>query len=475
MKVLFITGEVNPFSQTGGLADVSASLPKALARKKISIRVMSPLYGSIDAEWRAKMRFVKYIYVQLAWRSAYCGLFELKKDGVTYYFIDNEYYFKRGEMYGYFDECERFAFFSRAASALLCELDGWQPSVVHCNDWQTALVPVYMRKIYGGMPEYDAMKTVLTIHNIAYQGHYGKDVLGSVLGLGDDLICNGGIIEYNGGINLMKAGINLSDWVTTVSPTYAQELQHWSFYGCGLEGVLAANSDKFSGILNGIDPDSFDPEALVNPFSSKDLKGKVACKAELQKLLGLGPDPKVPLITMVGRLVDHKGMDLVAAALDEIMAQDVQLAILGRGDWHYEQMFSEVAHRYNGRCSASMLYNPALAQSMYAGGDIFLMPSRTEPCGLAQMIAMRYGNVPIVRRTGGLCDTVIPYPQSDSLGFVFDNCDSWDMLEAIRTALSVYRNKPKEWKALMSRGTDTDFSWADSAKAYIKLYKAISP
>jgi starch synthase len=476
MKILYATSEAAPFAKVGGLGDVAGALPAAMAGSSYGVRVIMPLYGSIADEWRAQMKFIKYIYVPLAWRNLYCGLFELKKDGVTYNFVDNEFYFKRAEIYGHYDDGERYAFFSRAVAALLTELDGWIPDVVHCNDWQTALIPIYMRRLYDGVPAIDAIRTVFTIHNIEYQGRFSPDILESVFGLPRSVF-DGGTLEFMGGINLMKGAIEISDRVTTVSPTYALELQY-SFYAHGLEGVIRSNIYKMTGILNGIDMDAYDPNTDKNlpaTFSAENLKGKAKCKAELQKLLGLAQRPEVPLIVSVGRLVGHKGMDLVAGALDEMMDMDIQFALLGRGDWHYEHHFSITRHNYEGRLSASVLFNPSLAGSLYAGGDIFLMPSKAEPCGLSQMIAMRYGTVPVVRETGGLKDTVEPYnPETgEGLGFTFANYDRDDLLHAVRRAVDLYYSDKKSWNALMKRGMAGDFCWKDSAKAYKKLYKDI--
>ncbi|MDR0325228.1 MAG: glycogen synthase GlgA [Oscillospiraceae bacterium] len=474
MKILFATSEAAPFAKAGGLGDVAGALPAAMAGSSYGVRVILPLYGSIPDQWRAQMKFIKYIYVPLAWRNLYCGLFELKKDGVTYYFVDNEFYFKRADIYGHYDDGERYAFFSRAVAALLTEFDGWVPDVVHCNDWQTALVPIYMRRLYDGVPAIDAIRTVFTIHNIEYQGRFGRETLENIFGLPHTLF-DGGTLEFMGGLNLMKGAIEQSDRVTTVSPAYAEELQY-AYYAHGLEGVLAANHDKLSGILNGIDTVLFDPatdENLAKAFSAEKPAGKAVCKAEVQKLLGLAQRDDVPLIVSVGRLVSHKGLDLVTAALEELMDMDVQFAILGRGDWHFEQFFSAARHNYEGRLSASILFNPSLSGALYAGGDMFLMPSQSEPCGLSQMIAMRYGTVPVVRETGGLKDTVEPYnPETgEGLGFTFANYDKYDLLHAVQRAVELYYNDKKRWKELMKRGMTRDFSWTDSAKAYKKLYR----
>lgn len=476
MKVLFVTSEASPFAKTGGLADVAGALPEALSKQKVDVRAIMPLYASIPESYRAKMKFVKYLYVPLAWRNLYCGLFELEHEGVTWYFVDNEYYFKRGEIYGHFDDGERYAYFSRAVAALLTELEGWMPDVLHCNDWQTALVPIYIRKLYDRVPEYDHVRTVFTIHNIEYQGRFSRETLDYVFGLPEELF-NCGTLEYKGGLNLMKAAVELSDAVTTVSPAYADELQY-AYYAHGMEGVISSERHKLTGIINGLDTVTFDPETDSNlpaNYSASDLTGKAVCKAELQKLLGLRQNPDVPLITMVSRLVSHKGLDLVSAALDELMDMDVQIALIGRGDWHFEQVFSNAAHAYEGRLSASILYNASLAMNMYAGGDLFLMPSQAEPCGLSQMIAMRYGTVPVVRETGGLRDTVKPYNpvNGEGLGFTFAYYDKQDMLGAVTRGIELYHNDKKHWNELQKRGMTTDFSWKDSAAKYVGIYNKI--
>lgn len=478
MKILYVTSEAAPFAKTGGLGDVAGALPAAISGKEDEVRVIMPLYASVSDDWRSQMRFVKQLYIPLAWRNLYCGLFELKTGGGTVYFVDNEYYFKRGDIHGHYDDGERFGFFSRAVAALLTELDGWVPEVVHCNDWHTALVPVYMRHTYGGVAAVDAMKTVFTIHNVEYQGRFARDTLENVFGLPHTLF-DGGTLEFMGGINLMKGAIEMSDRVTTVSPTYAQELKE-AFYAHGLDGVISANEAKLSGILNGIDTKLYNPEkdeCLTKNYSLKNLAGKAVCKAELQKILGLAQNPSVPLIVSVGRLVSHKGIDLIADGLDEMMdiRGEIQFALLGRGDWHFEQTLSAIQHRFEGRVSVSITYNAALSNAFYAGGDIFLMPSQSEPCGLSQMIAMRYGTVPVVRETGGLRDTVEPYnpDTGEGLGFTFANYDKYDMLFAVRRAVELYYGDKERWGAIQKRGMSRNFTWADSAKAYKALYQGL--
>ena len=477
MNILYVTSEVYPFSMSGGLGDVLGALPKAVAKSRTNqVCVISPLYSGVSDQWRSKMTYVKNIYIPLAWRNLYCGLFELKKNGVTYYFLDNEYYFRRGDMYGAFDDGERFAFFSRAVTCMMTEFGDWKPDIVHCNDWQTALVPIYMRILHNGVPEYDAIKTVFTIHNIEYQGRYDMALMGSVFGLPDTLV-SGGTLEYMGGLSLMKGAIELSDAVTTVSPTYCEELSY-SFFAKGLEGVVATQRHKFSGILNGIDPKEYDPMTdpnLAVNYSFDTIEKKLTNKRDLQRLLGLSQNDNVPIVAMVSRLVAHKGIDLVAARLDGMMDLHLQFVLLGRGEWHYEHLFGGMQNNYPERFSANISYNQSLASKIFAGADIFLMPSQSEPCGLAQMIAMRYGTLPVVRETGGLKDTVIPQsPDSkDANGFTFANYNADDMMYVLHQATEMYKNK-KAWRALQKTGMNTDFSWTASAKKYTDLYKCLT-
>lgn len=473
MNILYVASEVAPFAKTGGLGDVMGALPQAVASQRHQVRVMLPLYSAISDEWRTQMRFVKYIYVPLAWRNLYCGLFELKKDNVTYYFLDNEYYFRRGDLYGSFDDGERFAFFSRAVVSMMTEID-WTPDVVHCNDWQTALVSVYMRVLFPDVAPYCNIKTVFTIHNIEYQGRYDQHLLANVFGLPDSLM-HKGTMEFMGGISLMKGAIELSDAVTTVSPTYAEELRY-GFFSKGLEGVIDAHRYKFSGILNGIDTGFFNPSTDPNIAVNYDINSidkKIECKRELQRLLGLAESDSTPIVAMVTRLVAHKGVDLVISRLDAMMDMDLQFVVLGRGEWHYEHLFDNMQHSYAGRLSANITYNPTLAQKLYAGADIFLMPSQTEPCGLAQMIAMRYGTLPLVRETGGLKDTVV-YDRSNpkSNGFSFTNYNADDMMHVLYEACELYKNK-EVWRKMQVVGMSQDFAWKPSAKKYIELYKGL--
>ena len=472
MNILFAASEVAPFIKTGGLADVAGSLPQALARLGHDVRVILPLYDRIGEDWRSQMTYLQCFHVHLAWRTPYCGLFELKKDGVTYYFVDNEYYFKRKDIYGHYDDAERFAFFSRAVIESPGHLGFW-PDVIHCNDWQTALVPIYLLEERGVVPELANAKSVFTIHNIEYQGRYGRELLADLFGLADGYF-HEHMLSYYGDVNLMKGAIYAADYVTTVSPTYAEEL-HYAFYAHGLEGVVADNAHKMKGILNGIDTVRYDPwrdKGLSKLYNAKQPQGKKACKAALQKMAGLNEDPHVPIIACVSRLVSHKGFDLVVDALGGIMDMNVQMVVLGTGDWKYEEAFRNAAGQYPGRFSAQIMYSDAFSTAIYGGADLFLMPSISEPCGLSQMIAMRYGTLPVARETGGLRDTVIPWNQftGEGTGFTFANIDAGDMLWVLRQAVELYQGDTKAWKTLQKNAMTTDFSWDRSAGEYREIY-----
>ncbi len=474
LNVLFAASEVAPFIKTGGLADVAGSLPLALQQAGVNIRVILPLYGAIGANWREQMTFLFHFNVTLAWRSVYCGLFSLEKDGITYYFIDNEHYFHRSELYGHYDDGERFGYFCRAVVECIPRL-GWKPDIVHCNDWQTALIPVYLKEDGNRNSTLASIRTVFTIHNVEYQGRYGKETLGDLFGL-PDYWYNNGTMEYYGDISLLKGAICTSDFITTVSPTYAHELRY-AFYAHGMEGILSANSYKFQGILNGIDTDLYNPAtdpALCQTYTADNLSGKACNKQELQRALGLNIDPKVPILSCVSRLVPHKGLDLVTAVLPQIMEMNIQLVILGRGDWQFEQTFLNAQRQYPSRLSANIMYSSGLAMNIYAGSDLLLMPSKSEPCGLSQMIAMRYGTLPIVRETGGLKDTVAPYNQftGEGNGFTFTDYNAHDMLHVIGQAVALYQNQ-EVWHTLVKRDMNTDFSWNKSAKEYLDIYSRI--
>ena len=475
MKLFFAASEVAPFIKTGGLADVAGSLPNALAKLGHDVRVILPLYSAIPAMWRRQMTFLKSFHFPLSWRNAYCGLFSLAYQGLTYYFIDNEYYFQREGLYGQFDDGERFAYFSRAVVEVPIQL-GWSPDIIHCNDWQTSLVPVYLLEARHREPLLMHTKSVFTIHNIEYQGQFDRNILGDVLGL-DESYFREDMLSYYGDVNLVKGAIYAADYITTVSPTYAKELQY-AFYAHGLEGVIADNYHKFTGILNGIDMEHNNPATdpfLPAPYSAADPSGKAACKAALQEKLGLNVDPDVPIIACISRLVAHKGYELVTAAFPKILEHYVQFVVLGTGDWGIESFFRMAAQEYPGRVSANLMYSAELASQLYAGADLLLRPSISEPCGLSQMIAMRYGTVPIVRLTGGLKDSVPSYNPTTGtgLGFTFGSITPGDLLGAIDRGLEAYETDRPNWTALMKRGMTTDFSWDQSAAAYEKVYQQV--
>ena len=476
MKILFASPEVAPFIKTGGLADVAGSLPQALAKEGHEVKVILPLYEGIGQEWRSQMTFLKYFNVTLSWRQVYCGVFQLERDGVTYWFVDNEYYFKRWQIYGHFDDCERFAYFSRAVIETPGQLD-WAPDIIHCNDWQTALVPVYLLEEKYRIPQLANAKSVFTIHNIEYQGRYGEQVLKDVIGL-DAGYFNEGMLAYFGDVNLMKGAIMASNFVTTVSPTYAQELRT-PFYAKGLDGVINQQAGKIEGILNGIDMELYDPATnpgLAANFTTKSLvKGKKQCKLALQKAVGLQENPDAPIIACISRLVGHKGFSLVTDVLHEIMGMNVQMVVLGTGDWQYEEAFRHAQSQYPGRFAAQLTYSAPLSTMIYAGADLFLMPSISEPCGLSQIIAMRFGTVPVVRETGGLKDTVTPYNKftGEGRGFTFSNINAGDMVWVLREAVDLYHSNKEAWRGLQRAGMTADFSWTNSAKQYLDIYQRI--
>ncbi len=473
MKVLFCTSEARPFAASGGLADVAGSLPKALRTRLIGCRVVMPLYDSISQELRDSMHFVTSISVPVAWRRQYCGIYEAKYDGVTYYLLDNQYYFKRGRLYGHYDDAERFAFFSRACIEMLPAID-FKPDVLHCNDWETGLVPVYYHIFYANQDWYKGIKTLFTIHNIQYQGQYGKEILEDVFGIPS---ANANLLEWNDCVNIMKGAIETANWVSTVSPTYAKEiLDPW--FSHKLDPILRERSWKLSGILNGIDEKLYDPETddkIYANFSVKDKSGKAVNKAKLQERLGLEVKPNLPLIGMVTRLVSHKGLDLVKSAIDNIMEfSNAQFAVLGSGDWEYETFFKEMADKYPGRFSLTIGFIPELSSKIYAGADMFLMPSKSEPCGLSQMISLRYGTIPVIRQTGGLKDTITDSGDGEGNGFTFLNYDSGDMLNTLHRAIYQYNTDKKGWDVLVDRAMKCDNSWGKSAREYIALYKQIT-
>lgn len=466
-KILFAASECTPFIATGGLAEVIGSLSKSLAQDEgYDVRVVLPLYSDIRGDYRQRFTYLGNINVPLGWRNQYCGIFSYEESGVTFYFLDNEYYFRRGGCYGYYDDGERFAFFSRAVMEILGFLQ-FYPDVLHCHDWQSALAAIYLKTIYCHRREYSLIRAVFTIHNIEYQGKYSLDVLEDLFGISDDYRY---LLEFDGCANLMKAAIECSETFTTVSPTYAEEIKR-AEYAHGLQGEVERNAFKLRGILNGIDVKSYDPAtdpALFAPYSAENPAGKEVCKAELQKMLGLPVRADVPVVAMISRLVAHKGLDLVRAAIEELLADDVQFVLLGTGDSEYESYFKDLANRYKGKAVSIIAFNGDLSRKIYSGADIFLMPSKSEPCGLSQMIASRYLTVPVVRETGGLYDSIKPYGAGGN-GFTFAAYNAGDMLYVLREAVSLYKNKP-EWQKLMIKAGTTDFSWQRSAEEYKKLY-----
>ena len=486
MKILFAASEAVPFCKTGGLADVAGSLPQALAKAGNEVAVILPLYQRVSDSWKDQMSFVCNIEVPLGWRRVYCGLFRMDKDGVIWYFVDNEYYFKRDSLYGHYDDGERFGFFSRAVIALLPAM-AFMPEVIHCNDWQTALVPIYLKDECVRWSEVRGIKTVFTVHNIEYQGRYGKETLEDLFGLASGWFSDG-TIAMDGDVNLLKGALMTCDAITAVSPTYAQELRY-AYYAHGMESVLRLNAGKVYGVLNGIDMERYNPASdsrIAANYSvltktgkpaTKDTvtPGKAQNKAHLQEELRLAAEPEVPVIGIISRLVSHKGLDLVCKVFDQIMALNCQFVVLGSGDWNYEQFFEAKLGQYPGRMALYRGYNEALAMDIYAGADLLLMPSKSEPCGLAQMIAMRYGTVPIVRETGGLKDTVHPYEAwcGAGNGFTFADYNSGDMLYVIRQAVDLYYNNPTAFKQLRKAGMTEDFSWDRSAEAYNEIYRTI--
>ncbi len=471
MKVLYAASEALPFMASGGLGDVAGSLPQALRKRLIGCRVVMPMYDGIKQELKDTMTFITSISVPVAWRRQYCGIFEAKHNGVIYYLIDNQYYFKRDGIYGYYDDAERFAFFSRAILEMIPYID-FKPDIIHCNDWQTALTPVYYSTMYAQSPGYENIKTVFTIHNIQYQGVYGKELISEVLGIPASA---DSVIEYDGNVNFMKGAVESANRVTTVSPSYASEiLDPW--YSHGLDTILNERSWKLSGILNGIDTELYDPQTdkdIFENYSASDFSAKAKNKKCLQELMGLPQKVDTPLIGIVSRLVSHKGLDLIKAVMEElVVTTDVQFVVLGSGDWQYENFFKDIAARHPDQVAIKLGFIPSLSKKVYAGSDMFLMPSKAEPCGLSQMIALRYGSIPIVRETGGLRDSIKDSGDGEGNGFTFSNYNAHEMLYTIHRAIDGYQNKDG-WKILVKRAMECDNSWGKSANEYIRLYKSL--
>lgn len=480
MQIVFASAECAPFVKTGGLGDVAGSLPAALVRAGAEVIVMVPKYATIKDEYKAQMEHFADFYVSLGWRNEYCGLEKLEHDGVTYMFVDNERYFARDYPYGFFDDGERFAFFSKAITESLQHLPaGFECDILHCNDWQTALAPVFLREFYQGLPLYDRVKTVFSIHNVAFQGQFSDTVMEDILGVAhipaaaSQLRCDACSINY------MLGALHYADAITTVSPTYANEIQTPEF-GEGLDGVLRERSYALQGILNGIDVAGFDPatdKRIAANYTVEDRSGKAVCKAKLQEELGLEVRDDRPLMVMVTRLTRQKGMDLVMYALDRILSGGVQVAVLGTGDRDYEDGLRYFQDKYPGTMAARIEFDPALSQRMYAAADMFLMPSKFEPCGLSQIIAMRYGTLPIVRETGGLKDTVIPYNEftGEGTGFSFSNFNGDEMGDAVFRAARLFWDNRDAWNQLVTQAMSQDFSWTRSADKYLDLYFFMHP
>ncbi|WP_409969063.1 glycogen synthase GlgA [Bengtsoniella intestinalis] len=476
MNILYVTSEAAPFCKTGGLADVAGSLPLALAAEGADVSVVLPLYQSVKAKFADKLEFVCYDYVDLGWRNCYCGLFMTKQDGVTWYFIDNEQYFNRPTLYGHIDDGERFGFFSRAVVRMLDHLASW-PDVIHCNDWQSALVPVYLEDLSVREEKYHGIATSLSIHNIEYQGKYNAYSMGELFGLDQGWATDGTMI-MDGCVNLLKGAILTAGALNAVSPTYAKELMD-PYFAHGLDSVLQKNAHKMRGILNGIDLVRYNPATdglIAATFSKDDLAGKAACKQALQDMMGLPQEPNIPVVGLVSRLVSHKGLDLMCQQIAAMMELPMQLVVLGKGDEVYEEFFRWAQTEYPGRIAVRLDYNEALSSAIYAGSDLYVMPSKSEPCGLSQMIAMRYGTVPVVRETGGLKDSVQPYDhiQDSGNGFSFAGYTGAELVDALRRAVYLYKDFPEEFAKLRGRAMESDFSWNSSAKAYLAMYEEIS-
>ena len=475
MKILYVTSEAAPFAASGGLGDVMGALPaavKAADPGNCDVSVILPLYGQVTDAQRKKMKFLTSFYIRYSWRDEYCGVFRTEVNGVQYYFLDNEHYFKRsGGLYGQYDDGERFAYFSMAVVEFMLRMNQI-PDILAANDWQTAMTVVYLRTKYAENPALRGVKTVFTIHNIEYQGKFDPYILGNVFGLEERYKS---ILEFDGCLNLMKGAIVCADRVTTVSPNYSNELRH-AFFACGLQNMINMYAYKICGVINGIDTVYFSPDKggdIVTPYDAKTVReGKAANKLALQEELGLPRDPSIPMIGMITRLTHAKGIDLLLHIFDELMQENIQFVLLGTGDDSYERILETLASRNGQKARALIKFDRGLSKRIYASSDLFLMPSKSEPCGLSQMIACSYGTIPIVRAVGGLYDSIIPYGAPESIGFQFNNFNAHEMLFKIKDALAVYRNKP-EWDALVQRAMHADFTWKKSAEQYLNLYRSI--
>ena len=474
MKVLFAASEAHPFIKTGGLGDVMGALPQSLKKMGLDIRVVIPKYKNIKDELKQNLQFVKWFTVPVGWRNQYCGVFQYEYKGVIYYFIDNEYYFNRDGLYGYYDDGERFAFYNRAVVEFIKEID-WQPDLINCNDWQTGMIPVLLNLEYKKDVFYKEIKTVFSIHNLLFKGCFAPNILPELFGY-DYMPLTNGSVELNGCVSFLKGGLNYCDEITTVSKSYAEEIKTKQ-YGEGLEGLLYQRRDQLLGIVNGIDYVEFNPKKdkfIFKNFDSKNLKGKLENKLQLQQELGLPQKENTPVIGLISRLTHQKGCDLIVNIIDRLLQKDVQIVILGTGDYWYEETFKNLQYRYPDKVSANIKFDDCLAHKIYAGSDIFLMPSLFEPCGLGQLIALRYGAIPVVRETGGLKDTIIPYNEYTKVGhgFGFKNFNSNELMNILEYAIEVYNDKDS-WKNIIDQAMNSDNSWEKSANEYKKLYEVV--
>lgn len=474
-SVLFVASEAVPYIKTGGLADVMGALPKELAKKGMDVRLVIPKYSLIHEDAKKQMQEVTTGIVNLAWRQLYYGVEEIEADGVKVYFIDNEWYFKRDRLYGYDDDDERFAYFCRAVLTMLPKID-FKPDIIHCNDWHTGLMGVFLKEDFYHDDFYKDIKVIYTIHNLKYQGIYPPSIMRDIIGLPLELFDNGNL-ECDGCVNYMKTGMVYADYITTVSPTYAKEMTY-PYFGERLDGYIRANQDKVMGIINGLDEDAYNPKTdslIKQNYTAKNARaGKRVNKDALRRELGLSVRRGVPMIAIVSRLVEDKGLDLITCIMDELVEDEVQLVVVGTGDWAYEDAFRNLARRHPTKVSVNILFNEALAHKVYAASDIFLMPSRYEPCGLSQLIALKYGSIPVVRETGGLKDTVVPFDKYKGTGngLTFKNFNAHELLFTAKRALGYYEDTAL-WDKLVKNAMESDYSWKRSAKAYVDLYKKV--
>lgn len=474
MKVLFAASEAHPFIKTGGLGDVMGALPKSLINLDIDARVVIPKYKNIKDELKQKLQFIKWFTVSVGWRNQYCGVFQYDHDGVIYYFIDNEYYFNRDGLYGYFDDGERFAFFNRAVLELIKEID-WQPDLINCNDWQTGMIPVLLNLEYKKDLFYSKIRTIFSIHNLLFKGSFSPNILPELFGYDYMPLANGSV-ELDGAVSFLKGGLNYCDQITTVSNTYAEEIKTPQ-YGEGLDGLLRCRSCYLMGIVNGIDYEEFNPQEdkfIFKNFDLETIEDKVKNKLALQKELGLPQKENTPMIGLISRLTHQKGCDLIVNIIDRLLQRDIQLVILGTGDYWYEETFKNLQYRYPDKVSANIKFDNTLAHKIYAATDMFLMPSLFEPCGLGQLIALRYGSIPIVRETGGLKDTITPYNKYNGKGngFGFKNFNSNELMQIVEYALTIY-NDEKAWNNIIRQAMNSDNSWGKSAMQYKLLYEGV--